>query len=96
MSDLIWGLQTTTCLHEVSRHDAGEEIKGACCYVLELRGVCGVCGEAGSGLRGLDRLSWEETPWNRDRVSRRSPNCKLLGLCCFSGGVWNKNRKTNT
>lgn len=54
---------------------------------LELRGVQGVCGEAGSGLRGLDRLSWDETPWNRERVSRRSPNCKLLGLCCFSGGV---------
>lgn len=56
--------------------------------LLELRGVRGVCGEAGSGLRGLDRLSWDETPWNRERVSRRSPNCKLLGLCCFSGGVW--------
>lgn len=62
-----------------------------CCYVLELRGVCGVCGvcgEPGSGLRGLDRLSWDETPWNRESVSRRSPSCKLLGLCCFSGGVW--------
>lgn len=46
-----------------------------------------MCGEAGSGLRGLDRWSWDETPWNSERVSRRSPNCKLLGLCCFSGGV---------
>ncbi len=59
-------------------------------YILELRGVRGVCGEAGSGLRGFDRLSWDETPWNSERVSRRSPNCKLLGLCCFSEGVWNK------
>jgi len=63
------------------------------CYLLELRGVCGVCGEAGSGLSGLERLSWDETPWKRERVSRRSPNCKLLGLCCFSGGVWNKSIK---
>lgn len=59
-------------------------------YVLELRGVHGVCGEAGSGLRGVDRLSWDEAPWNRDRVSRLSPNCRLLGLCCFSGGVWDE------
>lgn len=66
------------------------------CYILELRGVRGVFGEAGSGLRGFDRLSWEEAPWNRERGSRRSPNCKLLGLCCFSGGVWNKHRKTKT
>lgn len=61
--------------------------------ILELRGVCSGCGDAASGLRGLDRLSWDETPWNKERVSRRSPNCKLLGLCCFSGGVWNKNGK---
>lgn len=54
-------------------------------YVLELRGVCGVCGEAGSGLRGLDR---DETPWNGVRMPRRSTICKLLGLCTFSGGVW--------
>lgn len=55
--------------------------------ILELRGVCSGCGEAGSGLRGLDKLSWEGTAWNRERVRRRSPNCKLLGLCCFSGGI---------
>lgn len=58
------------------------------CYVLELRGVRGACGESGSGLRGFDELSWDEPPWNRERVSRRSPSCKLLGLCCFSEGVW--------
>jgi len=60
-------------------------VRGAFCYALELRGVRGVCGEAGRGLRGLDKLSWDEAPWNRERVSRRSPNCKLFGLCCFSG-----------
>lgn len=64
--------------------------RGELCDILELRGVCG---DAGSGLRGLDRLSWDEAPWKRERVSRRSPNCKLLGLCCLSGGVWNKSRQ---
>lgn len=46
-------------------------------YILELLGVCG---EAGRGLRGLDRLSWDETPWNSDRVRRLSPSCRLFGL----------------
>lgn len=50
-------------------------------HVLELLGVCG---EAGNGLRGLDRLSWDVTPWNSDRVSRLSPSCRLFGLWCFS------------
>lgn len=45
-------------------------------YVLELLGVCG---EAGRGLRGLDRLSWDETPWKSDRVRRLSPSCRLFG-----------------
>lgn len=64
------------------------EEEGALCYVLELRGVFGVCGEAASGLSWLDRLSWDETPWKRERVSRLSPSCKLLGLCCLSGETW--------
>lgn len=48
--------------------------------------MCSGWGEAGRGLSGLDRLSWEEEPWKRESVSRRSPNCKLLGLGCFSEG----------
>lgn len=56
--------------------------------------MCGVCGEAGSGLRGLDRLRWDEAPWNKDRDSRLSPSCRLLGLCCFSGGVWDVKHNT--
>lgn len=49
-------------------------------HVLELLGVCGVCGEAGNGLRGFNRLSWDETPWNSVRVRRLSPSCRLFGL----------------
>lgn len=63
-------------------------------YVLELRGVCGVFGDAGSGLRGFDRLSCDEGPWNRERVRRRSPSCKLLGLCCLSEEFWGKKHQS--
>lgn len=58
-------------------------------HVLELLGVCGVCGmcgDAGKGLRGFDRLSWDETPWNSESVRRLSPSCRLFGLWFFSGG----------
>src|SRR4029434_6259816 len=60
-----------------------------CVYVRELRGVYG---EGGKGLSGL---RWEESPWKSDSVSLRSPSCRLLGLCCFSGGVWRRHTHTH-